>query len=119
VSRAGETFTIDIKGEVAYTPGVDWGRPLVVVFRSHKAYRTGLKLVLRRQGHSSWAGRFSLRDYVGTLYMVVVLHKEKVSARSSVLGRAFTRTVATVIEAAEPGPAWRPTVARFIALAKK
>lgn len=118
------TFTIEVrKGadgkEHVTTPGIDWGRPLEILYRTHLKVRVGTQLVLRREGHSSWGGRFSLRDYSRTLYMLVKLSKELVSAESSLNGRAFTRMYATVLEEVEPGRAWRPAVAKLIARATK
>jgi len=80
-----------IDGDVVRTPGVDWGRPLKILHR-HKN-----RLVLRRNGHMTWAS-IGQQTYAETLYMLVEV----------------SRDMATVIEEVEPGRKYRAAVADLI-----
>lgn len=101
-------FTCEVDGNIVRSPGIDWGRPLEILHQNRNL------LVLRRKGHMTWASLGQQR-YAETLYMFVQLGEERVSARHSVNGKAFTLKFADVLERVEPGTKWRAAVKRLIA----
>lgn len=105
----GMNFTAEIRSDQLMSHGVDWGRPLEILFRK------GNQLVLRRKGHMTWSGVGMPFNYAETLYMRVELGAENISARDSVNGRAFTRDFAVVLAYQEPGHKWRPVLQKLIA----
>ena len=67
-------FSARIDNDIVRTPGIDFGRPLQILHRGTKRIaRTDIPrlLVVRRQGHMYWAGRFSPQEYQPTEYMII------------------------------------------------
>lgn len=80
------------------TPGHDWGKPLMIL------HRKGNHLLIRRDGHMTWAGNWQPWEYAPTLYMVVEVKTDK----NNVHG--YT---AHVLAEEEPGRKYRDCIKRF------
>ena len=93
---AGETWHAVDREDYLYTPGVDWGRKLEIIFR-HKD-----QIVVRRKGHRSWSGLGST-EYAETLYMRLRLEMDQ----------------ATVLESCTPGRRWRDSRMLLIGNARR
>jgi len=99
-----DTFNAELDGSVVHSPGIDWGRKLEVL------HQKGKYVVVRRKGHMTWGGNYSPRNYAETLYMLLRLDPQHVTAKESLNGKAYDKTVAAVLRSCEPGKDWRTAV---------
>jgi len=84
-------------GERVETPGVDWESRVKLV------HRRGAYAVLHFSSGSHWTGNWTPRETHPARWMLVRLERVKISAKRSLVGRAFTKDEATIVEEHEPG----------------
>jgi hypothetical protein len=106
-------FNVKDEGAILRTPGVDFGKSLEVI------YRSGKYLVVRCRGSLGWSGRGMPRTYSPTSYMLLHLRREKVPAKRSLNGKAYTRDYAVQLEEIEPGLEWRGAVLDLVVKCNK
>lgn len=79
-------------GQKVRTPGIDWGGPLLQI------YRIGKFRVWHKPTRTVWAGRFGQRATAPSAYFLVRVRGERVEC----------------LEEVEPGRAWKKTRDRLI-----
>ena len=84
-------------GKTLDSPGVDWGKPLVI------QHSNGTHYVIRRAGHMTWSG-VGMQEYEGTLYMLVRLEPKGGKTYMTILsaklypGRKWRECLATLVK---------------------
>jgi hypothetical protein len=93
-------FMAEVQGNELVSPGVIWGRPLQIIERN----KHGNHIVVKREGHTAGGGRGAMKVYRKTVYMLVRLGTEHISARESLTNKARDISYGEIVEKVIPGP---------------
>ncbi len=100
-------------GETLKTPGVDFGKPLEIVYRPPSPKpRVANYMLVRGRGHVAWSGVGST-SYYKTCYMLIKVYQYHCPAKSSLTGEAFDTLMAEEILREEAGRKWKDCVRKL------
>ena len=99
-----DKFVAEVRGNELISPGINWGRPLQIIERNRKHDH----LVVKREGHMFGGGGGVAKVYKKTVYMLVRLGTDHISARESLTNKAWDRSYGEIIDKVMPGSKRKP-----------